>query len=61
MHRSVQTEPRGPATALQFNIGRIARALTVLIGEIGTIEGPMLGMLIFYFLQDSLAHFGLDT
>ncbi len=55
MHREFKLSPAVRATALQFNIGRIAR------GEIGTSEGPMLGMLIFYPFQDSLAHFGLDT
>ena len=30
----------------------------VVIGGIGTIEGPIIGVLIFYFLQTNLAHFG---
>jgi branched-chain amino acid transport system permease protein len=30
----------------------------VVIGGIGTIEGPLLGVLVFYFLQTNLAHFG---
>lgn len=30
----------------------------VVIGGIGTIEGPIVGALVLYFLQDYLAHFG---
>jgi branched-chain amino acid transport system permease protein len=30
----------------------------VVIGGIGTIEGPIVGVLIFYLLQTSLAHYG---
>jgi branched-chain amino acid transport system permease protein len=30
----------------------------VVIGGIGTIEGPILGVLVFYFLQTNLANFG---
>ena len=30
----------------------------VVIGGIGTIEGPLIGVLVFYFLQTNLAHFG---
>jgi branched-chain amino acid transport system permease protein len=30
----------------------------VVIGGIGTIEGPIIGVLIFYFLQTNLAHLG---
>ena len=30
----------------------------VVIGGIGTIEGPIIGVLVFYFLQTNLAHFG---
>jgi branched-chain amino acid transport system permease protein len=30
----------------------------VVIGGIGTIEGPIVGVLVFYFLQTNLAHFG---
>ncbi|MGA7451689.1 MAG: branched-chain amino acid ABC transporter permease, partial [Rhodoplanes sp.] len=30
----------------------------VVIGGIGTIEGPILGVLVFYFLQTKLANFG---
>jgi branched-chain amino acid transport system permease protein len=30
----------------------------VVIGGIGTIEGPLVGVLVFYFLQTNLAHFG---
>jgi branched-chain amino acid transport system permease protein len=30
----------------------------VVIGGIGTIEGPILGVLVFYVLQTNLAHFG---
>ncbi len=30
----------------------------VVIGGIGTIEGPIVGLLIFYFLQTNLAHLG---
>src|SRR5262249_3693452 len=30
----------------------------VVIGGIGTIEGPIIGVLVFYLLQTNLAHFG---
>lgn len=30
----------------------------VVIGGIGTIEGPIIGVLVFYVLQTNLAHFG---
>ena len=30
----------------------------VVIGGIGTIEGPIVGAIVLYFLQDYLAHFG---
>ena len=30
----------------------------VVIGGIGTIEGPIVGVLVFYVLQSNLAHFG---
>jgi branched-chain amino acid transport system permease protein len=30
----------------------------VVIGGIGTIEGPIVGVLVFYVLQTNLAHFG---
>ena len=30
----------------------------VVIGGIGTIEGPIVGVLVFYCLQTNLAHFG---
>jgi branched-chain amino acid transport system permease protein len=30
----------------------------VVIGGIGTIEGPIVGVLVFYLLQTNLAHFG---
>ena len=30
----------------------------VVIGGIGTIEGPIIGVLVFYFLQTNLAHLG---
>jgi branched-chain amino acid transport system permease protein len=30
----------------------------VVIGGIGTIEGPIIGVLVFYILQTNLAHFG---
>jgi branched-chain amino acid transport system permease protein len=30
----------------------------VVIGGIGTIEGPIVGVLVFYILQTNLAHFG---
>lgn len=30
----------------------------VVIGGIGTIEGPIIGVLVFYLLQTQLAHFG---
>jgi branched-chain amino acid transport system permease protein len=30
----------------------------VVIGGIGTIEGPIVGVLVFYLLQSNLAHFG---
>jgi branched-chain amino acid transport system permease protein len=30
----------------------------VVIGGIGTIEGPIVGVLVFYFLQTNLAHWG---
>jgi len=28
------------------------------IGGIGTVEGPIIGVLVFYLLQTNLAHFG---
>ena len=30
----------------------------VVIGGIGTIEGPIIGVIVLYFLQDYLASFG---
>jgi branched-chain amino acid transport system permease protein len=30
----------------------------VVIGGIGTIEGPIVGVLVFYLLQTNLAHYG---
>jgi branched-chain amino acid transport system permease protein len=30
----------------------------VVIGGIGTIEGPIVGVLVFYVLQSNLAHYG---
>jgi branched-chain amino acid transport system permease protein len=30
----------------------------VVIGGIGTIEGPIVGVLVFYLLQSNLAHYG---